>query len=60
MTSEAPTDPQLAYIARLCADRDLETPEAVYSKAEASEIISRIRAGTYRAEDYAVTEPVPF
>lgn len=57
---EAPTDPQLAFIAKLCAEHGWPFPEAVHSKTEASAIIDRIRAGTYRAEDYYVGEPVPF
>lgn len=50
---EAPTDAQLAYIASLCREQGLEPPGAVYSKAEASEIIGAMRASTYRADDYA-------
>lgn len=63
MVIEAPTDAQLDYIASLCAYRNCPTPEAVYSKAEASVIIDRLRAGTYRADDYALTyddDDVPF
>ena len=43
----APTDPQLAMIERLCAEQGWQPPEAVHSKAEASEIISAMLASTY-------------
>lgn len=42
---EAPTDKQLDYIAGLCADRGLKFPAVVYSKTEASVIISEILRG---------------
>jgi len=51
-TIEAPTDPQLLTIRHMCAERGLERPEVVWSKREASEIISGIIAGTYRPNDY--------
>ncbi len=60
LTIEAPTDAQLNYIAKLCEDRQVLLPEAVYSKTEASAIIDRLRAGTYRADDYTVDDGVPF
>jgi len=52
LTIEAPTDAQLDYIAGLCADRGLVFPAAVYSKAEASEIIDAIRQGRYDPDAY--------
>ncbi len=53
----APSDAQLAFIAKLCQEQGWTRPEAVHSKTEASEIIDRMRASTYRHEDYAVTPP---
>lgn len=44
---EAPSDAQLAYIKRLCAQRNLAEPEAVASFQEASDIIDAIKAGKY-------------
>lgn len=44
---EAPSDAQLAYITRLCAQRGLCPPEAVASFKEAGEIIDAIKAGKY-------------
>lgn len=53
---EAPTDAQLSYIAALCRDQGWQPPGAVYSKAEASEIIRAMKAATYRAEHYAAPD----
>jgi hypothetical protein len=64
LTVYAPTDAQLDFIAGLCEERGWFPPAVIASKQEASEIISAILAGTYRAEDYIYdpafgwTEPV--
>ena len=56
----APTDAQLAYIGKLCAERDLEPPPAVYSKAEASLIIDALMQGRYDVGDWPLGPDVPF
>lgn len=60
MAIVAPTDPQLAMIARLCAEQGWQPPEAVHSKAEASEIISAMLASTYDPARYAANQPLPW
>jgi len=50
---EAPTDAQLIYIRNLTLEHGLDYPQAIASKAEASEIIDAIRAGTYDPGRYA-------
>ena len=57
---EAPSDAQLAYISDLCRKNSLPLPDCVASKTEASEIINRIRAGTYRYEDFCYPWDLPF
>lgn len=57
LTVIAPSDAQLLYIAGLCAERGLERPAAVYSKAEASEIIAAILQGQYDPADYQPASP---
>ena len=60
---EPPTDPQLEYIASLCADRGIPLPAAVHSKTEASEIIGGILNGSYDHTRYVVVEvddEIPF
>lgn len=54
-TYPPPTDNQLLTIKHMCDERGLERPEAVWSKQHASEIITAISDGTYRAEDHRVT-----
>lgn len=49
----APTDAQLAYIKSLCDAQGWQHPDAIASKAEASEIIDAMRASTYNPERYA-------
>lgn len=49
-----PSDLQLLTINRMVVDRDLEPPEAVASKSEASEIITSIADGSYDPARYAV------
>lgn len=44
--AQAPTDPQLAFVARLCEERGYPMP-AVYSRRDASLLIDEIRAGLY-------------
>jgi hypothetical protein len=56
---EPPTDPQLAMIGRLCAEQGWTPPGAVYSKAEASEIIGGMLAATYDAELYRAPSSAP-
>ena len=51
---EAPSDAQLALIDRLCREQGWQHPGAVYSKAEASEIIGAMFASTYRPERYGI------
>ena len=53
LTIEAPTDPQLYLIAKLCREQGWQYPDAVCSKTEASEIIDAMRNCTYRVERYA-------
>lgn len=54
LSIHAPTDNQLAYIADLCHSLGFPFPDAVSSSQEASEIISALRTGNYRPEDYAM------
>lgn len=49
----APTDPQLAYIAKLCREKGWTPPDVVCSKVEAAEIIDSMKDATYRPERYA-------
>ena len=60
----APTDPQLAYIAALCQERELPMPGAVASKQEASRIIEELRQHRYDPANYAYPfawqQDVPF
>lgn len=56
-TIEAPTDAQLLTIRHMCDERDLPRPEAVFSKAEASEIITAISLGQYDPDFYALAAP---
>lgn len=55
LTVEAPTDAQLVAIANMCSERGIERPSAVYSKAEASEIITAIQVGQYDPSRYVPT-----
>jgi hypothetical protein len=55
---EAPTDPQLALVARLCEERGYPQP-AVYSKTDAGLLIDEIRTGMYRPPEWD-DEDVPF
>lgn len=50
---EAPTDAQLDYIRDLCRKADVPTPDAIYSRQEASVIIEQLRAGRYNWREYA-------
>ncbi len=52
ITVEAPTDAQLLTIRHMCAERDLEPPAVVWSKAEGRAIFDAIKAGTYSPADY--------
>lgn len=56
---EAPSDAQLDFIAQLCRERGWTPPGAVYSKAEASEILGGMLASTYRADDYREPSAAP-
>jgi hypothetical protein len=65
LTILAPTDPQLAFIRKLCAEQGWQFPDAIASMAEAGRIIDEMKASTYRPEDYAYpfadySEEVPF
>jgi hypothetical protein len=51
---EAPTDAQLLTIRHMCAERELPRPEVVFSKKEASEIISAISLGQYDPAFYTL------
>lgn len=53
LTIEAPTDAQLLTIHAMLAERDLPRPDAVASKAEASEIIRAISHNVYDPGRYA-------
>ena len=55
----APTDAQLSYIASL-ARLNGYPPPVVYSKHEASEIITALRTGTYQPEDFGVDADLPW
>ena len=57
---EAPSDAQLSYISDLCRKQGLPIPDAIASKQEASEIIERIKAGTYQYEDFEYPWSLPF
>lgn len=59
LTIEAPTDAQLGYIASLCREHGIPAPELVYSKQEASEIITAMREGRYDPERYRVDADLP-
>ena len=50
--SEPASQKQWDYIAKLCAEKQIEPPAGPLSKAEASEVINQIQKGSY--------EPVPF
>jgi hypothetical protein len=56
---EAPTDPQLDYIATLCHDRGWKYPQAIHSKTEASEIIAALLNGSYDFSRYSVPPQTP-
>lgn len=60
LTVEAPSDAQLRYIAGLCEERGLDHPAAIYSKAEASEIIEAILRRQYDPAFYGVTAPTSY
>lgn len=53
LTILAPTDAQLTYIRSLCDTQGWQHPDAVTSKAEATEIIDAMKASTYNPERYA-------
>lgn len=53
LTIIAPTDAQLLTIGHMCDERGLQRPDAVASKAEASEIIDALRASRYDPARYA-------
>jgi len=55
-TIEAPTDAQLLTIRHMCAERGLERPEVVWSKREASEIITALIAGRYNPNDHRLLD----
>lgn len=57
---EAPSEAQLDYIRDLCHREGVALPDVIASKQEASEIIDRIKAGTYRYEDFEYPWDVPF
>lgn len=57
LTIEAPTDAQLAFVAKLCDEKGYPKP-AVYSKQHASILIDEIRSGRYSPPEWA--EDVPF
>jgi hypothetical protein len=57
LTIEAPTDAQLDFVRKLCAEKGYPQP-AVYSKQHASLLIEEIRAGQYNPPEWA--EDVPF
>jgi hypothetical protein len=54
---EAPSDAQIRYIRGLCDEHGHEFPEAVFSKAEASEIIAAILHRQYDPAFYALGAP---
>lgn len=60
LTVEAPSDSQLSYITDLCQKKGQPFPEAVYSKSEASEIITALQTQTYDPARYRVDGDVPF
>ena len=59
-TIVAPTDAQLGYIASLCREHAIPPPEAIHSKAEASEIIAAMREGRYDPERYRANADLPW
>lgn len=61
LTITAPSDAQLAFIAKLCHEQGWDFPPAVHSMQEASAIIDAMRASTYRPEAFApIDDTVPF
>jgi len=51
---EPATEAQWARIRRDCKERNLDTPDAELTKAQASNIIESIAAGTYDAKAFSV------
>ena len=51
---ETATDAQLAYIAKLVKDAAVPAPDLPLSKAQASEVIETIKAGTYDPVKWSV------
>ena len=56
-TEEPATDAQWTLLRRVAAEQKVDVPDRPLSKAEASQVIDAMKAGTYRVEDWP---PVPF
>ena len=52
--SDAATDSQMLLLRKVADERGYIVPDYPLTKARASEIIDRMKAGTYNADDYAV------
>ena len=59
LTVEAPTDAQLDYIRALCRQAEQPLPDCIFSKQEASEIISALKTGIYDPERYRLDADLP-
>jgi len=54
-TADKPTAAQVAYIGKLCREREIVIPDmAGVTRAQASEIIESLQAGTYDASKWEV------
>lgn len=53
-TDEPASDKQLAYIAKLCDEKGVVAPDPPLSKAQASEIIDQLQAGSYDPDKWTV------
>jgi hypothetical protein len=52
--NETATDAQLRYINKLVEERGVVAPEVALTKAQASEIIEQLKAGTYDADKWVI------
>ena len=50
--TEPATDKQWGFIRQLCREKNLAEPDAVLTKATASQVIEQLQAGTYNPADW--------
>ena len=51
---EQASDPQWTLIRKLAAEKQTEPPDAALTKAQATQVIDQLKAGTYKPEQWAV------